>query len=159
MTPFALRSGLAVVTFFAAALVSLPGVAQQPAAGDVAARRAALNKLLAEQWEYTLKESPEAATIFGDLRYNDRLSDVSLTHIRESNAQDGRWLARFEAVDTAGFPEQEQLNKTLMVRNLKESLEGYKLKLWEMPVNQMSGDPSGRAAAGAADSVRHDEGV
>ena len=50
-----------------------------------------------------------------------------------------RWLARFEAIDTTGFPEQEALNKQLMVRNLKEGIEGYDLKLWEMPINQMSG--------------------
>ena len=139
MSSFVFRSGLAVVTFLAAALVSLPGVAQQPAAGDVTARRAALNKLLAEEWAYELKEAPEAATIYGDLRYNDRLSDASPAHLREQNEERGRWLQKFESVDTAGFPEQEQLNKALMVRNLKESLEGYQLKLWEMPVNQMSG--------------------
>ncbi len=139
MFSVALRTGLAVLSLAASALVILPVSAQQPAAGDVAARRAALNKLLAEEWEYELKQSPEMATMVGDLRYNDRLSDASVAHIRESDEQAGRWLARFEAVDTTGFPEQEQLNKVLMVRNLKESREGYQLKLWEMPVNQMSG--------------------
>lgn len=110
---------------------------QAPA--SLEARRDGLNKLLAEQWEYQLKESPEMATMFGDLRYNDKLSDLSGRHVRESAEVSRRWLARFEAVDTAGFPEQEQLNKSLMVRNLKEGIEGYELKLWEMPVDQMSG--------------------
>ena len=41
-------------------------------------RRKAFNDLLAEQWEYTLRTSPEFASILGDKRYNDQLSDYSL---------------------------------------------------------------------------------
>ena len=109
------------------------------------ARRAALTKLLAEEWEYELKESPESATIYGDYRYNDKLSDASIKHIRENVAVSRQWLARFEAIDTTGFPEQEALNKRLMVRNIKEGIEGYELKAWEMPINQMSGVHLGMA--------------
>ena len=105
----------------------------------LAARRDALNNLLAEEWEYELKQSPEMATSIGDYRYNDKLSDASVQHVRESAVRSRQWLARFEAIDTAGFPEQERLNQALMVRNLREGLEGYQLKIWEMPVSQMSG--------------------
>jgi uncharacterized protein (DUF885 family) len=48
------------------------------------------------------------------------------------------FLARFEAVDITGFPEQEQLNKTLMVRDLKERIDGAGFQSWLMPVNQFS---------------------
>ena len=109
--------GLAVM-----AGVMMGGMAQGQ--GTVEARRAALTKLLAEEWEYELKESPESATYVGDYRYNDKLSDGSIQHIRESNEKSKEWLGRFEAIDTTGFPEQEALNKTLMVRNLKEGIEG-----------------------------------
>ena len=55
--------------------------AVQPIAkGDVASRVAALNALLAEQWQYNLKNAPEFATTLGDLRYNDRWTDASLAH-------------------------------------------------------------------------------
>lgn len=111
--------------------------AQGPA--GVGTRRAALTKLLAEEWEYELKEGPESATIYGDYRYNDRLSDISPAHQRVQNEDNKRWLGRFEAIDTTGFPEQEALNQQLMVRNLKEGLKSFELKLWEMPINQMSG--------------------
>ena len=36
-----------------------------------------LHDLLNEQWEYTLRTSPEFASILGDKRYNDKLSDLS----------------------------------------------------------------------------------
>ena len=105
----------------------------------LAARRDSLNKLLAEEWEYELKQSPEMATSIGDYRYNDKLSDASIQHVRENAEKSRQWLAHFEAIDTTGFPEQERLNQALMVRNLREGLEGYQLKIWEMPISQMSG--------------------
>jgi uncharacterized protein (DUF885 family) len=48
-------------------------------------------------------------------------------------------LARFEAIDTTGFPEQEVLNRTLMVRNLREYLDGARFRPWLMPVTQIEG--------------------
>jgi len=44
---------------------------------DLQTRRDTLNKLLAEQWDYTLSNSPEFASILGDKRWNDQLSDNS----------------------------------------------------------------------------------
>jgi uncharacterized protein (DUF885 family) len=117
------------------------GTNNRPAAGapSVEARVKALHALLNEQWEYTLRTSPEFASIIGDKRYNDRLSDFSQAGIDRDIAQNRVFLAKFEAVNTAGFPEQEKLNRDLMVRNLRESLEAAKFKDWEMPVSQMNG--------------------
>jgi uncharacterized protein (DUF885 family) len=109
------------------------------APADLEARRKALNDLLHEQWEYTLRTSPIYASILGDKRYNDQLDDFSQHAIDDSLEQSRRFLARFEAIDTAGFPDQEVLNKQLMVRDLSMGLEGARFKPWEMPVNQFSG--------------------
>jgi len=106
---------------------------------DLAARRQALDKLLDEQWQYTLRESPELATMIGDLRYNDKWSDFSLAEQEKQRKDSEAFLKRFEAVDTTGFPEQEKLNKDLMVRNLKEGLEAIRLKLYLMPEDQFGG--------------------
>src|ERR1035438_1049678 len=102
-------------------------------------RRPELNRLLNDEWEYTLRTQPELATHVGDDRYNDRLSDFSgqaiaadLEHARQS-------LARFEAVDVTGFPEQEKLNRALMLRSLREALESAPFKDWEMPATQFGG--------------------
>ena len=105
----------------------------------VEARVKGLHELLSEQWEYTLRTSPEFASILGDKRYNDRLSDFSQAAIEKDIAQNRIFLARFEAVNTDGFPEQEKLNRDLMVRNIRQTLEAVKFREWEMPVNQMNG--------------------
>jgi len=128
-----------VLFFLLLLTMLLPAVAAPPAAADLEARRKALNDLLAEQWEYTLKTSPEYATILGDKRYNDQLADVSLKAVLDDLEMSRKFLARFDAIDTAGFPDQEKLNKALMVRDLKEQLDFAIFKDWEMPVNQMGG--------------------
>jgi uncharacterized protein (DUF885 family) len=106
---------------------------------DLEARRKALNDLLNEQWELNLKENPEFASILGDKRYNDQISDFSEAAIRRQLAEAAAYLKRFEAVDTTGFPEQEALNKTLMIRDLRQQLADAKFKNWEMPVAQNGG--------------------
>lgn len=113
--------------------------AAQVATADVAARVKALNALLAEQWQHTLSNAPEFATILGDLRYNDRWSDASLEHARAEYKVNQDFLRRFEAIDTRGFPDSDKLNQQLMVRQLKDGLRAYDLKLNEMPLEQMSG--------------------
>jgi len=118
---------------------SLVPLLAQTAKPSLDERRAQLNRLLAEEWEYTLRTRPELATHVGDDRYNGRLSDFSdkvitdwIRHARES-------LARFEAVDTAGFSEREKLNSLLMVGSLREGLAGAQFKDWEMPATQFDG--------------------
>jgi len=110
-----------------------------PAPSGLQARRDALNKLLAEQWEYTLSHAPEFASILGDKRWNDQISDFSQAAIDADLAKSREFLQRFEAIDSTGFPEQERLNKELMVRGLKEEIEGSRFKGWLMPVSQISG--------------------
>jgi uncharacterized protein (DUF885 family) len=98
-----------------------------------------LHDLLNEQWEYTLRTSPEFASILGDKRYNDKLSDFSQAAIDKDLAQTRVFLKQFEAIDSTAFPEQEQLNRDLMVRDLRQRLEAAKFKDWEMPVSQFGG--------------------
>jgi uncharacterized protein (DUF885 family) len=102
--------------------------------------------MLADEWEYTLRTQPELATEIGDNRYNDRLSDFSDKAIADDLEHTRQALARFEALDVAGFPEQERLNHALMVRTLREGLEGAKFKDWEMPATQFGGIHLGYAS-------------
>lgn len=113
--------------------------ADELSASSLDKRLKALNDLIAEQWEYTLRTSPEYASILGDKRYNDKSGDNSVAAARVDNEENKKFLRRFEAIDTRGFSDQEQLNKELMVKNLRDSIEGYTWKEWEMPVNQMGG--------------------
>lgn len=95
---------------------------------SLADSRKQLSDLLAEHWEYTMRTSPEWASMLGDKRFNDKLSDLSENAVYADLDEQEKFLQRFKSIDAAGFPEQEALNKTLMVRNIELQLEGAKFK-------------------------------
>jgi uncharacterized protein (DUF885 family) len=106
---------------------------------DIEARSQQLNALISELWEWTLQQEPVYASILGDKRYNDQMASYSEKTILEQQAKNKEFLKRFEAIDAAGLPHQDVLNRQLEIRSLKEDIEETDLKLWQMPVNQMSG--------------------
>ena len=103
------------------------------------ARRAQLRDALQAEWEHALRTYPELATYVGDTRYNDRLGDYSSQAIAKQVEYAKQQLKVFAAIDTSGFPEEEVLNRQLMVRDLRQAVEGAKFNHWEMPVDQMNG--------------------
>ncbi|HEY3818194.1 MAG TPA: DUF885 family protein [Polyangiaceae bacterium] len=112
-------------------------IASPPAsAPSLDARRAQLGQIIAERWDYTMRTSPEWASTLGDKRYNDRWSDYSEKFVMDDLAESRKYLARLEAVDTTGFPEQERLSEVLLARKLRLALEGARFEDWLMPVNQ-----------------------
>ncbi len=143
---------LGSVTFGAAAAAAAP--AASATGTDVANRVTALNALLAEQWQHQLESSPEFATTLGDLRYNSQWSDASLAHAEAEHKVAVGYIHRFRAIDTTGFSDTDKLNQQLMVRQLHDSLHSYDLKLFEMPLDQMSG--AHIALAGFVSSIPFD---
>ena len=124
------------LTLFLCVYCSLSS-AQSPS--SLESRRKALNDLLAEQWEYRLRTSPIFASFLGDKRWNDKLDDFSQEAIDKDLRETQKFLTRFQAIDTSGFPEQDALNQALMVRHLQVQVEEAQFKPWEMPVNQQNG--------------------
>jgi uncharacterized protein (DUF885 family) len=138
-----LQTSLVIISVAAALVVPL--FAQTPKQ-TLEARRDELNRLLGEEWEYTLRTQPELATQVGDNRYNNRLSDFSDKAIADDLVHTRQALTRFEAVDVTGFPEQERLNRALMLRSLHETLDSAQFKDWEMPATQFGGIHLGYAS-------------
>jgi uncharacterized protein (DUF885 family) len=117
---------------------------------DLESRRAQFREAIEAQWQYELKAHPKLATYVGDARYNDRLSDLSAQAVAVEDEEDKRQLALFVAIDSTGFSPEELLNKELMIRGLRQSIEDTRLKGWEMPVDQMNGIHLGLAALPSA---------
>ena len=113
--------------------------AAELSASDLDKRRKALTDLINERWEYGLKHSPEFASYLGDKRYNDQVSDLSAAEVQRDLAETKKALVRIQAISTAGFSEQERLNKVLMEEDLRHSVEDAWMHGYEMPLNQMGG--------------------
>src|SRR5258706_9549918 len=94
----------------------------------VADRVASQNALFDEQYESDLRNFPERATAFGDYRYNDKLADRSLDAIAQYHKADQAFLARLEAISSAGFSDQDQLSHDLLVRVLQHGIPSFNLK-------------------------------
>ncbi len=129
-------------------------------ASPVAGRIAAQNALFEEEYQTFLRDNPETATAYGDYRYNDQLDDYSLEALARMHKTDEAFLSRIQAIDTAGFPDQDQLSHDLLIRVLQRRIESFNLKEDEMPVNQEYGihtDLADLPSTVPLDSVKHYE--
>jgi uncharacterized protein (DUF885 family) len=136
-----IRSSLAALLLTLPALA--PSLRAQAATAAPAAsvddRRKALNGLFAEYWEANLKHSPEFASILGDKRYNDQISDLSVKAFNDWLAREQGLLLRLAAIDPAGFTGQEKISRELLLRDFAQDEEAADFKEWEFPVDQMNG--------------------
>jgi uncharacterized protein (DUF885 family) len=142
--------------FFFAAAGALNAQNLKPVADRVAEQ----NALFDEQYESDLRNNPERATSFGDYRYNDKLPEVSLAAIAQRDKTNEDFLARLAAISTTGFSDQDQLSHDLLIRVLEQRITDFKLKEYEMPINQQNGIHTGLADLPLSvpfDSVKHYE--
>ena len=126
----------------------------------VADRLAAQNAVFDEYYETDLRNFPERATAYGDYRYNDKLAEYSLNAILQRHHSDETFLARIEAIPSAGFSDQDQLSHDLLVRVLQQRIADFDLKEYEMPINQQNGIHTSLADLPLSmpfDSVKHYE--
>jgi uncharacterized protein (DUF885 family) len=140
--------------------VAVSVFAQDKNPPSVSERLAAQNALFDEQYESDLREFPERATNFGDYRYNDKLEERSLAAILRREKLNENFLARLQAISTAGFPDQDQLSHDVLERGLQQRIADFELKEYEMPINQFNGVHTALADLPNSvpfDSVKHYE--
>jgi uncharacterized protein (DUF885 family) len=113
--------------------------AQIPSAEPLEERRKALNALFEEYWQATLERSPELASVLGDPRYNDRLSDYSVKAENAWLAREQNFLLQLAAIDPSGFTDQEKISRELLLRQFADDAEAAQFKQWELSLDQMGG--------------------
>jgi uncharacterized protein (DUF885 family) len=98
-----------------------------------------LNAFFAAEWEYQLEHHPEMATYVGDDRFNDKLGEYSAAAAKISAEHATAQLRRLGQTREDGIAENEKISRDMMLRELSAEVESYRLKEWEMPVNQKNG--------------------
>jgi uncharacterized protein (DUF885 family) len=100
---------------------------------------AKLNDLYAAEWETTLREAPTFASHLGDLRYNDRWTDISLPAIQRRHEHQRDVLAKLAAIDPTGLSSQDRLNYLLFKHQTQTDIEEFPFRWWLVPLNQREG--------------------
>ena len=110
-----------------------PAFAQSSSASET------LHRFFAEEWERSLRESPESASYRGDKRYNAGWTDDSLGAIQARQAADRDALAKLRTIDRGALSAQDRLSYDVMAWQLERAVERQKFNEWQRPLNQRGG--------------------
>jgi uncharacterized protein (DUF885 family) len=121
----------ALILFTASAVL-----AQAISTNDTAKK---LHALFDEDWQWGLKEFPENATLIGDNRYNNLLTDLRPEAFERRKAHEREMLSRIQKIDRAALAGQDQISYDLFLLDKKLNVEGAQFPVEYMPVDQMNG--------------------
>src|ERR671932_20806 len=99
----------------------------------------ALAQLAEDFWEGVLRRNPTLATFYGDERYHDRLPDVGPSGRAEEERALREALERLAAIDQTGLSLEERITADMLRLVAESGLDGLRLRLDEMAVDQMEG--------------------
>ena len=100
---------------------------------------AKLERLLDEEWEYTLRENPIQATWVGDSRYDDRLTDMSETAIERRRQHARDLVGRVQAIDRSKLSDANKTNYDLFLLEAERAVEGQRFRRDFVQITQRGG--------------------
>jgi uncharacterized protein (DUF885 family) len=103
------------------ALTASAAAGQTPSAAPA---HSSLQRLLADHWQWSLRENPVLATTLGEHRYDRELGDLTLAAMDRRARESAAFLARADAIDTAGLTPAERVTRAILRRDLAETIEG-----------------------------------
>jgi uncharacterized protein (DUF885 family) len=100
---------------------------------------ARLHRVFDQAWETRLRESPLMATRMGDPRWNDRLPETGLAAEARRLEQARGFLAAVRAVPRDSLPREEQINRDIFERGLRQEVESAALGDALIPITNREG--------------------
>ena len=99
----------------------------------------ALHALFDADWERQLRENPIGASFLGDDRYNDRWPDASPAAIAASEQAVRDSRVKLLAIGRDTLSDADQLNYDIYLRQLDDSIAGFRFPTQDMPVTHQGG--------------------
>ena len=103
-----------------------------------------LYDLFDSEWKRGLKNSPERASLFGDLSQNDKWNDNSLSAIERRQGETKAGLEKLMKIDRSQLSKKDKLNYDLFKKQYEGAIERYKFKSYLTPLNQRGGNSNGK---------------
>jgi uncharacterized protein (DUF885 family) len=104
-----------------------------------------LHELFKLDWDYTMRDNPEAATQVGFPGQNDRWTDQSLDAIERRRGEHKFRLKAIESINRSNLKPADQVSYDLYKRGVEEAIEGAQFKGEYMAITQLSGVQQGAA--------------
>jgi len=98
-----------------------------------------LAAIAADVWQQTLENCPELASMLGDSRYDDRLSDESEAGRESSLARAKATLERLAALDDSALSGDEKITKDIIRIGAEASVEGSSHNFHYWSIDQLNG--------------------
>ena len=98
-----------------------------------------LHALMAEAWDFEMEQSPLAATLAGDHRFNDRLPSVGEKYETERSRVRERTLAQLIEIDRSVLDAQDQTSYDMLFQQLEDSLASHRYREYLLPLTNRDG--------------------
>ena len=108
-------------------------------AGPVTATEAELIAVINDHWQWTLTQYPERRLEYGDRSGNDQWTDMSLDAFQRRFEDEGRFVQRLEQIEPAILSADAQVNRAMLLRQLRDSRTEYEDGLHLIALDMRSG--------------------
>ena len=79
--------------------------------------------LLADHWDWQAREFPERATVIGDYRFNDRVTDLSATAVAKRKLVHREFLKRLDTLDPAALAGQDSISYAVFAAQRRQQAQ------------------------------------
>ena len=107
--------------------------------GPAAATEAELTAVINDHWQWTLTQYPERRLEYGDRSGNDQWTDMSLEAFQRRFEDEGRFVQRLEQIEPATLSADAQVNRAMLLRQLRDSRTEYEDGLHLIALDMRSG--------------------
>ena len=103
------------------------------------ATEAELTAIIDDHWQWTLRQYPERRLEYGDRSGNDQWTDMSLDAFQRRYGDEGRFVQRLEQIEPATLSAGAQVNRAMLLRQLRDNLTEYEDGLYLIALDMRSG--------------------
>ena len=108
-------------------------------AGPATATEAELTAVINDHWQWTLTQYPERRLEYGDRSGNDQWTDMSLEAFQRRFEDEGRFVQRLEQIEPATLSADAQVNRAMLLRQLRDNRTEYEDGLHLIALDMRSG--------------------
>ncbi len=108
-------------------------------AGPAKATEVELTAIIDDHWQWTLTQYPERRLEYGDRSGNDQWTDMSLEAFKRRNEDEGRFVQRLEQIEPATLSADAQVNRAMLLRQLRDNVTEYEDGLHLIALDMRSG--------------------